>query len=253
VSPEELAKSTSEARAITDRLYQTIKEAPDRLSLSALNSALLILLKNQTTIMESLSTLSKKIEENKNTPRQKMDIKVRSKSIEDQDVEDQDAEDQDAEDQDAEDQILKDRKQENQDEQLIEEDEEVGTEDDLEILLDEDKAKDQKQEPEQSEAEPAPINEVPKFQTRIAIRSFDKRDNDFDKGLTLLNSWVSGETGTPFQIRKEPGYAYLNVSGLTMEQIDQRVSQVNRIFGIHTKLGQMSWDGLTGDIWLYAR
>ncbi|MDF1666336.1 MAG: hypothetical protein P1V97_31595, partial [Planctomycetota bacterium] len=100
----------------------------------------------------------------------------------------------------------------------------------------------------------APIKKAPDLQTRIAIKSFDKRDNDFDKGLTLLNSWVSGPTtGTPFQIRKEADYAYLNVTGLSQEKIEERAAQVNKFFGFSKLVGHMVYEGLVGEIWLYTR
>ncbi|MDF1662742.1 MAG: hypothetical protein P1V97_13280, partial [Planctomycetota bacterium] len=57
MSLKELTKATRDARRVTDKLHETIKEAPDRLSLSVLNGALLVLLKNQVTLMESLTAL----------------------------------------------------------------------------------------------------------------------------------------------------------------------------------------------------
>lgn len=266
MSWKELAKATRDARRVTDKLHETIKEAPDRLSLSVLNGALLVLLKNQVTLMESITELAGTVEslqesqqqwlakQNSNTEsisssngRPKIQVKVQGK-------------------QKAKDYIAS----------LFD----VGTEDDLEILPEEERdfdfqSADDSQEadaerdpaPEKTETASqnegeaaakvvthAPTRVAPEIQTRIAIKSFDKRDNDFDKGLSLLNSWVSGPTtGTPFQIRKEADYAYLNVTGLSQEKIEERAAQVNKFFGFSILVGQMVYDGLVGEIWLYTR
>lgn len=266
MSLKELTKATRDARRVTDKLHETIKEAPDRLSLSVLNGALLVLLKNQVTLMESLTALVGTVEglqetqdewlskqsSSTNTPsssnsRPKIQVKVQGK-----------------------------KKAKEYLESLFD----VGTEDDLEILPEEERdfdfqsvqasasdvveSGDSKEEteaanqtktviPEESTIH-APITKAPDLQTRIAIKSFDKRDNDFDKGLTLLNSWVSGPTtGTPFQIRKEADYAYLNVTGLSQEKIEERAAQVNKFFGFSKLVGHMVYEGLVGEIWLYTR
>jgi hypothetical protein len=226
VSLEEQTKAARDARKVTDKLYQTIKESPDRLSLSVLNSAVLVLLNNQITIMKSLNDLASTLKNNSENQEPRLTIKVKKTQSEEKSPT-----------------VEAKEKPESV--------EDIGTESDLE-LLDDDLVDDTKEEDGPSEPIHAPIDKAPEFQARVAIRSFDKRDNDFDKGIMLLNSWVSGETGTPFQIRKDPNYAYLNVTGLSQEKIDERAAQINKFFGFSQLLGEMSWEGLDGEIWLYT-
>src|SRR5690606_31779411 len=97
------------------------------------------------------------------------------------------------------------------------------------------------------------VEAVGLVQARVAMRAFDKRDNDFDRGLDLLNRWVSGLTGTPFQLRNDYEFAYLNVTNLTLDKAQDLEDKVKKFSGFTKLLGRLEFEGLGGEIWLYTR
>lgn len=83
------------------------------------------------------------------------------------------------------------------------------------------------------------------------LRAFDNR-GDPERGLEHMNTWLTGITGTPFQVRRKSRYAFLNVSRLAPEKILQREEMMKRYAGFVRRLGELTHSELEGRVWVYS-
>jgi len=97
------------------------------------------------------------------------------------------------------------------------------------------------------------IAEVSVSLSSSAISAFDKSQGDFERGLKQMNEWLAGTSGTPFQARPKRDFAFLKISGLDHGSVLEREKRLGEYMGYRRRLGRLINSRLEAEVWLYTK